>query len=66
MTGAASITGSRGHVSQECFPHVIRLLEHQRIAAEPMITARRPFSDFAAALERSCERVDGKIMLHYP
>ncbi|MCB9741147.1 MAG: alcohol dehydrogenase catalytic domain-containing protein [Alphaproteobacteria bacterium] len=66
VTGAASITGSRGHVGQGCFPHVIRLLEHQRIAAEPMITARRPFSDFAAALERSCERVDGKIMLHYP
>jgi threonine dehydrogenase-like Zn-dependent dehydrogenase len=48
-----------------CFPQVIRLLEHGRILAAPMITARRPFDEFMAALDQSCMRTDGKIMVHY-
>jgi len=65
VTGASGIVGSRGHVGMGCFPQVLRLLEHDRIVAEPMITSRRPFSAFHQALEQSCTRVDGKIMLTY-
>ena len=65
VTGAAGIVGSRGHVGMGCFPQVIRLLEHGRIPVEPMITSRQPFGDFHAALEQSCARTDGKIMLVY-
>lgn len=66
VSGAASIHGARGHAGMGCFPQVIRLLEHGRIDAEPMITSRRPFSEFMAALDQSCARTDGKIMVHYP
>ncbi|HJN75764.1 MAG TPA: scyllo-inosose 3-dehydrogenase [Myxococcota bacterium] len=65
VTGAASITGSRGHVGGGCFPRVIRLLERGLLVADPMITSRVPFSDFMEALRRSCLRTDGKIMLVY-
>lgn len=65
VSGASGIVGSRGHVGMGCFPQIVRLLEHGRIAAAPMITSRRPFSEFHAALDQSCERVDGKIMLTY-
>ncbi len=65
VSGAASIVGARGHAGMGCFPQVIRLLERGRINAEPMITSRRPFSEFMSALEQSCLRTDGKIMVHY-
>ena len=66
VSGAASIVGARGHAGMGCFPQVIRLLEHGRINAAPMITSRRPFADFLSAMQQSCARTDGKIMLHYP
>lgn len=66
VSGAASIVGARGHAGMGCFPQVIRLLEHGRINAAPMITSRQPFSAFMDALQQSCTRTDGKIMLHYP
>jgi len=65
VSGAASIIGARGHGGMGCFPHVIRLLEYGRIAAAPMITSRRPFADFMQALDQSCARTDGKIMVLY-
>ena len=65
VSGAASIVGARGHAGMGCFPQVIRLLEHGRINAAPMITARRPFAEFMTALEQSCLRTDGKIMVQY-
>ncbi|MCP4809245.1 MAG: alcohol dehydrogenase catalytic domain-containing protein [Proteobacteria bacterium] len=65
VTGAASIAGSRGHVGMGCFPRVIRLLEREALPVQPMITSRRPFDDFFAAIEKSCERTDGKILLVY-
>ena len=65
VSGAASITGARGHAGMGCFPHVIRLLEHDRIVAAPMITSRQPFSSFLSALEQSCTRTDGKILICY-
>lgn len=65
VTGAASIAGSRGHVGMGCFPRVIRLLERQALPIEPMITSRRPFAEFFGAIEQSCDRTDGKILLVY-
>ena len=65
VTQASGIVGSRGHVGMGCFPQVIRLLEHGRLDVESMITARRPFSELLGALEQSCERTDGKIMMVY-
>ena len=66
VSGAATIVGARGHAGNGCFPQVIRLLEHGRIPVAPMITDRKPFSDFMSALHQSCARTDGKIMIHYP
>lgn len=65
VTSAAGIHGARGHVGGGCFPRVIRLLEADRIAAAPMITAHMPFSDFGQAMERSCLRSDGKILVTF-
>ena len=63
VTGAASITGARGHAGGGCFPSIIRLLERGIFDPSPMITARFPFSDVLAAIERSCLRSDGKILV---
>lgn len=65
VTGASSISGSRGHVGGGCFPQVIRLLERDLLRAEPMITSRLPFDEALGALAQSCTRQDGKIMLVY-
>jgi len=65
VSGAASIVGARGHNGMGCFPQVIRLLERGLIRAEPMITARMHFGETLAALEKSCARTDGKIMMYY-
>ena len=65
VSGAASIVGARGHAGMGCFPQIIRLMERGRINVEPMITSRRPFSEFMEALDQSCARTDGKIMLQY-
>lgn len=65
VTGAARIVGSRGHVGSGCFPRVIRLMQAGRLEVQPMITSRLPFGEFQAALDQSCERADGKILLRY-
>ena len=65
VSGAARIVGSRGHAGMGCFPRIIRLLEQGLLPVEPMITARRPFSEALGALEQSCSRTDGKILLTY-
>jgi len=65
VSGAASIVGARGHNGMGCFPQVIRLLERGRINAAPMITHRMAFDETLDALERSCARTDGKIMMVY-
>jgi len=63
VSGAARIVGSRGHAGMGCFPRVIRLLERGLLPVEDMITARRPFEEALGALEQSCSRSDGKILL---
>ena len=65
VSGAASIVGSRGHAGMGCFPRIIRMLEKGLLPVESMITSRRPFDSTLAALEQSCSRTDGKIMLVY-
>jgi threonine dehydrogenase-like Zn-dependent dehydrogenase len=63
VSGAAQIVGSRGHAGMGCFPRIIRLLEQGRLPIEAMITSRRPFAEALDALEQSCSRSDGKILL---
>jgi len=63
VSGAASIVGSRGHAGMGCFPRVIRLLEQGLLPVQDMITSRRPFAEALVALEQSCSRSDGKILL---
>jgi len=63
VSGAASIVGARGHAGMGCFPRTIRLLEQGLLQVKPMITSRRPFSEALVALEQSCSRSDGKILL---
>ncbi len=63
MSKAASITGARGHAGGGCFPAIIRMIERGIMDPAPMITARAPFDDVIGAIERSCLRTDGKIMV---
>jgi threonine dehydrogenase-like Zn-dependent dehydrogenase len=63
VSGAASIVGARGHAGMGCFPRVIRLLEQELLPVKSMITSRRPFSEALMALQQSCTRSDGKILL---
>jgi len=63
MSKAASITGARGHAGGGCFPGIIRMIERGIIDPAPMITSRYPFDDVVTAIERSCLRTDGKIMV---
>ena len=63
VTGATGIVGARGHAGGGCFPNIIRMLERGVLDLAPMITARFPFDEVPAALERSRSRTDGKIMV---
>lgn len=65
VSGASAIVGARGHAGGGVYPHVIRLLEHQRLSIAPMITARMPLEQAAPAVARSSTRQDAKIMLHH-
>lgn len=66
VTQAATIAGARGHAGGSCFPNLLRMMEHGRLPVEPMITRRYPFADALAAVQKSTDRTDGKIMIHYP
>lgn len=63
VSGAQKIIGSRGHSGYGIFPNIIRLIAAGRLDPRPMITARFPFSEALAALERSAARRDGKILV---
>ncbi|GDX82026.1 alcohol dehydrogenase [Deltaproteobacteria bacterium] len=65
VTQAAGIVGARGHVGGGCFPRILRLMERNRLAVAPMITTRFPFSDTLAALQKSTDRSDGKVMVTF-
>lgn len=66
VTQAATIAGARGHAGGSCFPNLLRMMEHGRLPVEPMITRRYAFADALAAVQKSTDRTDGKIMIHYP
>jgi hypothetical protein len=63
VTQAARIVGARGHSGGGCFPGIIRLLEAGRLDLRPMITRRFAPRDTLAALQKSTDRSDGKILL---
>ena len=63
VSGAGRIVGARGHAGGGCYPNVIRMLERGVLQPRPMITARYSLEDAVAAIERSTERTDGKILV---
>lgn len=63
VSGAQKIIGARGHSGYGIFPNIIRLIAAGRFDPRPMITARFPFAEALAALERSSARIDGKILV---
>lgn len=66
VTQAATIAGARGHVGGGCFPNILRLMERGKLDVAPMITTRMPFAHALAALQKSTDRTDGKVMVQYP
>ncbi len=64
VTGANRIVGARGHAGYGIFPNIIRLLAAGRLPIEAMITARLPFAETIAAIQRSSTRKDGKIIIN--
>ena len=55
--------GAQGHSGHETFPNVIRLVASGRLDLSPIITARYNLDDTVAAIAKSTERADGKIMV---
>jgi len=66
VSSAARIVGARGHAGGGVYPHVIRLLENDRMDLLAMVDHRMPLPDAAAAVERSRSREDAKILLVAP
>jgi hypothetical protein len=66
VSGAQKIVGARGHSGYGIFNNIIRLIATGRLDPRPMITARFPFDEALAALERSAARIDGKILVTMP
>jgi threonine dehydrogenase-like Zn-dependent dehydrogenase len=59
----AQAYGAQGHSGHENFPNVIRMVAAGRIDLSPIITARYNLVDTVAAIAKSVERADGKIMV---
>jgi len=59
----AQAFGAQGHSGHENFPNVIRLVASGRLDLSPIITARYGLDDTVAAIKKSTERADGKIMV---
>jgi threonine dehydrogenase-like Zn-dependent dehydrogenase len=56
--------GAQGHSGHENFPNVIRLVASGRLDLSPIITAHYSLADTVAAIAKSTQRTDGKIMVH--
>ena len=56
--------GAQGHSGHENFPNVIRLVASGRLDLSPIITAHYNLADTVAAIAKSIQRTDGKIMVH--
>ena len=59
----AQFFGAQGHSGHETFPNVIRMVASGRLDLSPIITARYGLEDAVAAIAKSTERADGKIMV---
>ena len=59
----AQAFGAQGHSGHETFPNVIRMVASGRLDLSPIITAKYGLKDTVAAIARSTERSDGKIMV---
>ncbi len=59
----SQVVGAQGHSGHETFPSVIRLVAAGRLDLSPIITARYGLKDTVAAIARSTERTDGKILV---
>jgi threonine dehydrogenase-like Zn-dependent dehydrogenase len=59
----SQVFGAQGHSGHETFPNVIRLVAAGRLDLSPIITARYGLADTVAAIAKSTERADGKIMV---
>jgi threonine dehydrogenase-like Zn-dependent dehydrogenase len=59
----AQVFGAQGHSGHETFPNVIRMVASGRLDLSPMITAQYNLQDTVAAIAKSTERADGKIMV---
>jgi len=59
----AQAFGAQGHSGHENFPNVIRLVASGRLDLSPIVTARYGLDDTVAAIKKSTERADGKIMV---
>jgi threonine dehydrogenase-like Zn-dependent dehydrogenase len=59
----AQAFGAQGHSGHETFPNVIRLVASGRLDLSPIITARYGLEDTVAAIAKSIERADGKILV---
>jgi len=59
----AQAFGAQGHSGHETFPNVIRMVASGRLDLSPIITARYNLEDTVAAIAKSTERADGKIMV---
>ncbi len=60
----AQVFGSQGHSGHENFPNVIRMVGAGRLDLSPIITAHYQLGETVAAIAKSTERADGKIMVH--
>ena len=59
----AQAFGAQGHSGHETFPNVIRMVASGRLDLSPIITAKYDLKDTVAAIAKSTERADGKIMV---
>jgi threonine dehydrogenase-like Zn-dependent dehydrogenase len=59
----AQVFGAQGHSGHETFPNVIRMVASGRLDLSPIITAKYNLKDTVAAIAKSTERADGKIMV---
>jgi threonine dehydrogenase-like Zn-dependent dehydrogenase len=57
------VFGAQGHSGHETFPNVIRMVAAGRLDLSPIITARYGLTETVAAIAKSTERADGKILV---
>jgi threonine dehydrogenase-like Zn-dependent dehydrogenase len=60
----AQAFGAQGHSGHETFPNVIRMVAAGRLDLSPIITSHYDLKETVAAIAKSTERADGKIMVH--